>query len=264
MTRSGMVAGIVLTLMLIGCGAETADESPPDDLDDVADTEVADTVDVATGTAATGTAATDTDVADTDGELAGSAMLLQASAGEPVQLCVAGVMESYPPKCDGVPIRGDFSWEGLESESANGATWTKEAHYAVGHLDLSDGPLGSLTLTDSPSLEPPEGYPDPAPQDLDRRCQVVGDETGGAWHGDDCAALDLPAADDMWAAMQAVGDDDRLTGMVGMSTAGATLQVHVVVADRATVARVHELVAPWISTEQVVVDGVLKPLQSGE
>lgn len=73
---------------------------------------------------------------------------------------------------------------------------------------------------------------------------------------------DLPAEQGVRAAQEAVGAEFRELGMLSSGGGGPTgvLEVQVLLADRSTVDRIHELVAPWLTPEQVVVQSALLPL----
>lgn len=90
-----------------------------------------------------------------DGEVLGQGTVIDV-AGQ-AQLCLGGVMESYPPQCHGVPLEG-WTWEGVDgSESSGDVTW---GSYAV--RGTYDGE--TFTLTDEPvmlALYDPMPFPDP-------------------------------------------------------------------------------------------------------
>lgn len=88
-------------------------------------------------------------------EVVGSGMLFQRSAQDPVVLCVGGVAESMPPQCSGPRVIGDDLWQHVASEAAQGARWSTDTVYAVGHLDLDDGSEGTVSLTRDLSTTPP-------------------------------------------------------------------------------------------------------------
>ena len=92
----------------------------------------------------------------TGDELVGQGTVLQQGDAEP-QLCLGGVMESYPPQCSGPTIL-DWDWSLAQySETASGVTW---GTYAVfGTWDDT-----AFTQTQPPiplSLYSPIGSPDP-------------------------------------------------------------------------------------------------------
>ncbi|MHA7247247.1 hypothetical protein [Arthrobacter tecti] len=123
----GLSLGLLLVLVLTGCGAVstpggTVDETQP--------------------------AASE--------ELIGQGTVLSKDGG-PAMFCLGGVMESYPPQCSGPELIG-WDWSAVEqSESASGVTW---GTYAVqGTWDGS-----ALTVTQPPiplSLYSPPAYIDP-------------------------------------------------------------------------------------------------------
>ncbi|WP_166869210.1 hypothetical protein [Salinibacterium sp. ZJ70] len=63
-----------------------------------------------------------------DGVVVGQGGVIQVD-GSPAELCLGGVMDSYPPQCaGGVPLVG-WEWEAIEGwETASGVTW---GDYAV-------------------------------------------------------------------------------------------------------------------------------------
>jgi hypothetical protein len=91
-----------------------------------------------------------------DGEVTGQGTVLQAE-GEPVNLCLGAVMESYPPQCSGPEILG-WDWTSVEGqETASGVTW---GTYAV--QGTWDGER--FTMTQAPimlALYDPMVVPDP-------------------------------------------------------------------------------------------------------
>lgn len=83
--------------------------------------------------------------------LAGHGMVLQAD-GEPAQLCLGAVAESYPPQCGGPELVGFPGWEALPGhESASGTTWSEA--YVVGSYDGE-----RFTLDRPPTPDPPPGW----------------------------------------------------------------------------------------------------------
>lgn len=80
------------------------------------------------------------------------------------------------------------------------------------------------------------------------------------WPGGLCVEQrDAPTAADVNAASEALGkhrDELQLQGWGGQGT----LDVSVLIADEATVTRIHEVVQPWLTPEQVRITGDLQPL----
>jgi hypothetical protein len=96
------------------------------------------------------------------GEVLGQGTVLQVD-GEPVNLCLGAVMESYPPQCSGPEIIG-WDWEAVEGhETAGGVTW---GTYAVQgtwdgkRMTVTQPPI-MLALYD-PMMTPPDPKRDPA------------------------------------------------------------------------------------------------------
>jgi hypothetical protein len=89
--------------------------------------------------------------ADQPQPYAASAMVLESPDHGP-QLCLGGVLESYPPQCGGPDVVG-WDWAAVDGEeSANGTTWG--TWRVVGTWDGE-----SLTLTERPNEPPPEPGP---------------------------------------------------------------------------------------------------------
>ncbi|WP_404386573.1 hypothetical protein LL946_08370 [Knoellia locipacati] len=109
----------------------------------------------------TSTPAPTSTVVDTTDELVASGLLMQDSPTSPVELCVGGVAESYPPQCGGPRLDGDVDWEALRPQRASGVTWTEGAVWVVGRYSPATGRPGSaggtVTLTRPVSLTPPAG-----------------------------------------------------------------------------------------------------------
>jgi hypothetical protein len=114
-----------------------------------------------------------------DRRLTASTTVLE-SEGHGPQLCLGGVMDSYPPQCGGPDIVG-WDWEAVEGEeAANGTTW---GTYTV--VGTWDGTRFTLT-------EPP-GPPTPGerrPMDLSTPCPPP----AGGWAVVDPTRLDGQAA----------------------------------------------------------------------
>ncbi|HHU10939.1 MAG TPA: hypothetical protein GXZ60_13150 [Intrasporangiaceae bacterium] len=80
------------------------------------------------------------------------------------------------------------------------------------------------------------------------------------WPGGLCVEQrDAPTAVDVAAASDALGEHAEELGLYGWGGQG-TFDVSVVLADEATVARIHEILSPWLTPEQVTVTGALQPL----
>jgi len=108
-----------------------------------------------------GDAASDPVVVDADTELYAQTTLLQEGDADP-QLCLGGVMESYPPQCGGLVVVG-LDWDDVvDAETASGTTWG--SGWVVGTYDAE---AGTFTLTRPVSDSPPDGVDAPAPEPLD-------------------------------------------------------------------------------------------------
>lgn len=113
-----------------------------------------------------------TQVTGPDDLLVAHGMLMQKSASDPVELCVGGVAESYPPQCGGPRIVGDVDWDAFKPERSSGVTWTNGEVWAVGRLDRTGagdpgGSQGTLTLDRPLSTTPPAGLSQPTPTEMD-------------------------------------------------------------------------------------------------
>jgi len=88
-------------------------------------------------------------IADVDlsREVVATGILMQASPSAPVEICIGGVLDSYPPQCGGPTLAGEFSWDGLRPERSQGITWTNDSMWAIGRFDPKAGPAGTFTLT---------------------------------------------------------------------------------------------------------------------
>ena len=73
---------------------------------------------------------------------------------------------------------------------------------------------------------------------------------------------DLPSEEDVRAAQEALSAEHRELQVLGVGGAGVTglLDVTVTIADQATVDRVHEIVSPWLTPDQIVISSALQPL----
>jgi hypothetical protein len=81
----------------------------------------------------------------------GDGMVLEAKDGVP-ELCLGGVLESFPPQCSGVPLLG-WDWGSVDGkERAGGTTWG--LYQVVGRYDGE-----TLTVTDvGPYQESPDSF----------------------------------------------------------------------------------------------------------
>lgn len=82
------------------------------------------------------------------------------------------------------------------------------------------------------------------------------------WPGGLCVEQrDAPTSGDVRAAAQALGEHAEDLHLQGWGGQGV-LDVSLLHADEATVARIHEIVQPWLTPEQVRITGALQPLDS--
>lgn len=73
---------------------------------------------------------------------------------------------------------------------------------------------------------------------------------------------DLPTRADLMAAQDAVTAEHKELQVLSAGSGGATgvLDVSVAIADQATIDRIHELIARWLTPEQVMIGSALLPL----
>ncbi|MEX2406001.1 MAG: hypothetical protein WD834_01580 [Actinomycetota bacterium] len=112
-------------------------------------------------------------------------------------LCLGGVNDSLPPRCDGIPLSG-WDWDAVEGEdAAQGARWG--AFTVTGTYDGT-----RFTVIDA---GPPQPYPDRGP--IGTPCA----EPDGGWASPE-ASPDLSRAtrDDMLATMHAAEDEPAFSG----------------------------------------------------
>jgi hypothetical protein len=80
---------------------------------------------------------------------------------EGAKLCLGGVLESLPPQCDGVPVRG-WSWDGVKGEDSQaGVSWGE--FHVVGSYDGSTFDLISAGPP-RPSVEEEHQFKPPCPE----------------------------------------------------------------------------------------------------
>lgn len=109
------------------------------------------------------------------------AMVLQKSADDPPELCLGGVMESYPPQCGGPEVVG-LHWQEVPGrESASGVTWAQA--WFVGTYDGT-----VFRLTQQPSQDPPRGFTAPTPDASNAFPPLCDDPFRGGDPGFDAAA----------------------------------------------------------------------------
>lgn len=138
------VLALVSIAALSGCGSERPD--PP--AGDEPSTRPS-------ATPSTSSTTSQAQVVDPSGTLVANGLLMQKEAGGPVELCMGGVAESYPPQCGGPRLVGEIDWDSVKPERASGVTWTSGSVWAVGRYDPKAGPSGTFTLERPVSLTPP-------------------------------------------------------------------------------------------------------------
>lgn len=143
-----LIAATGMAFLLASCGSATG-PTPGQGSDGSAGSSDAD-------------AATSTGAAGETGEVVASGIVMQRKAGEEPMFCVGAVAESYPPQCSGPLLEGEFSWDDVKVEKASGVTWTEDAYFGVGRLDLEAGDgQGVFTLTRPLSQDAPDGFTPP-------------------------------------------------------------------------------------------------------
>lgn len=143
-------ASVIGVLLLSACGPSTAGSPAPTSSGVAADQriEAAHPENPVGRVISTGT------VIDTDGS---------------VQLCLGAVMESYPPRCSGIPVDG-WTWDGVDgSETSGGTKWGSYAVYGTYDGDrytITDPPI-MLALFDPVRPEDPTSGIDGVTPDAD-------------------------------------------------------------------------------------------------
>nr|WP_236571213.1 hypothetical protein [Microbacterium hydrocarbonoxydans] len=147
-------------------------------------------------------------VAPPEGPVIAAGMVIDAA--DDVELCLGGVMESFPPQCVGVPVDG-WTWDQLEgSESSGEVRWGSYA--ARGSYDgerflLTDPPTLLALYDPIPIEDPTRGEHGDS---TDRELALVQDEVF-AWLGTD-ALTAWPERGYAW--VQVVWDDGTLQDAV--------------------------------------------------
>lgn len=107
-------------------------------------------------------------------ELAAQVMLFEDTPGH-VEFCLAWG-ESLPPSCGGPTVLGDIDWSVLDPDTRGDVRWA-EGVWIVGHF--GDG-RESFELTRAPSLDRPEGLPEPETPPVVEFPALCDDPTRGA------------------------------------------------------------------------------------
>lgn len=172
-----------------------------------------------------------------DTVLAAQTTILQAGEDADPELCLAGVMESYPPQCGG-PVVVGLDWADVaDAETASGVTWG--TGWVIGTYDRQ---TQVFTLTEPASRRAPDGMDDSAPDGISI---VIGDGASDA---------DLASAED------AMADIADTAGILTWGRDGGGLSLTVILADEATVQAVLDAVEPWLEPYEVSITGVLQPV----
>ncbi|SBS70929.1 hypothetical protein [uncultured Microbacterium sp.] len=92
-----------------------------------------------------------------EGEVVGQGTVMDVDGT--AELCVGAVMESYPPQCDGIPLKG-WSWDGVDGSEAEGdvrwGTYAVQGTYDGEVLTVTQPPI-MLALYDPMMPEDPTG-----------------------------------------------------------------------------------------------------------
>lgn len=82
-----------------------------------------------------------------------------------VELCLGGILESYPPQCSGVPLTG-WSWEGVEGAETSGTTtwgaYAVQGTYDGASLEVTAPPILLALYDPARPDDPTNGEPGPA------------------------------------------------------------------------------------------------------
>ncbi len=131
------------------------------------------------------------------------------AAGD-VEICLGGVMESYPPQCVGVPVDG-WTWDQVDgSESIGEVRWGSYAirgAYDGERFALTDPPTLLALYDPMPIEDPTRGVPGTS---TDRELSLVQDEVF-PWLGADALTAG-PERGYVW--VQVVWDDGTLQDAV--------------------------------------------------
>lgn len=107
-----------------------------------------------------------------DDLVVGESQLIEQPNGD-VTFCVGLVYQMLPPSCKGVTVKGEFSWDMVDHQEANGIRYTDKAYRLIGRLDPVSAE-GTLTI-----VEPPEAAA-PAPSDERDMAAICSDPTRNA------------------------------------------------------------------------------------
>ncbi|WP_314423630.1 hypothetical protein [uncultured Microbacterium sp.] len=147
-------------------------------------------------------------VAPPEGPVTAAGMVIDA-AGD-VEICLGGVMESYPPQCVGVPVDG-WTWDQVDgSESIGEVRWGSYAirgAYDGERFALTDPPTLLALYDPMPIEDPTRGVPGTS---TDRELSLVQDEVF-PWLGADALTAG-PERGYVW--VQVVWDDGTLQDAV--------------------------------------------------
>ncbi len=145
-----------------------------------------------------------TEVPAADGTVVGLGLVLDGSADGAIGFCLGPVAESYPPQCDGMPLKG-WSWTDHEGDydDANG---TKFGTFAI--TGTFDGTTMTAQSAVPGSLYDPMPPPDPTSGAADDHSQAELEEIAEALHALPGALTTLPG--DNLVIVDVIYDDGTL------------------------------------------------------
>lgn len=111
----------------------------------------------ASGSGTAGDSLAGAQITPPDGEVVGTGTVLEVEGD--VRLCLGPVAESYPPQCDGLPLKG-WSWDGVDGFEESGDTrWGTYAVFGTfdGDVFTTTQPPIMLALYDPKRPEDPTG-----------------------------------------------------------------------------------------------------------
>lgn len=145
--------------------------------------------------------------------------LLQPAEDAAPQLCLGGVMESYPPQCGGGLDVIGLDWDDVaDAETASGVTWG--TGWVVGTYDSS---AGTFTLTQPAGDQPPAGLDVPEPDLIDFPALCEDPYRGGE------ASFDPGSAEGMTAREELVARAAQLDGYITVYVSDGDREFNVLV-----------------------------------
>lgn len=152
-----------------------------------------------------------------EGDVVGQGTVMDVG-GTP-ELCVGPVMESYPPQCSGIPLKG-WSWDGVDGSESEGdvrwGTYAVQGTYDGETLTVTQPPI-MLALYDPLMTEDPTGGKPGAGEEAelsdiqDALPGLLGAEYLSSYPENGWLWVDVVWDDGTW---QKAADDDYGTGVV--------------------------------------------------